>query len=154
MKLRIQKVHPAAQVPTYATEGAACFDLFAATVSGAQYIGNVVYPGHPVMVGTGLAFEVPEGYMLEIRSRSGLGMRHGVEAFAGTIDSDYRGEVVVMLTCAHLGDDEPPVKINPGDRIAQAALVVVPRCTFDVAEQLTLTDRGDGGFGSTGGVPA
>lgn len=150
MKLRIQKLHPAAQLPVYATEGAACFDLFAATVNGAQHIGDVVYPGHPVEVGTGLAFEVPPGYMLSIRSRSGLARRFSVQAFHGTIDSDYRGEVVVLLTCQHLGDDEPPLRITPGDRIAQAALVAVPHCEFEVAEQLTLTDRGDGGFGSTG----
>lgn len=152
MKLRIQKLHPAAQVPMYATEGSAAFDLYAATVNGHQHTGDLVYPGHPVIAGTGLAFEVPDGYMLEIRSRSGLAFRYGVEAFHGTIDADFRGEVKVLLTCAHLDDDTPPIKINPGDRIAQAALVPVPRCAFEVAEQLTLTDRGDGGFGHTGGA--
>lgn len=150
MKLKIQLQHPNAKQPTYGTDGAACFDLYAATVNGAASIGDVVYPGHPVICDTGVAFEVPEGYMLQVRSRSGLAFKHGVEAFHGTIDSDYRGTVQVLLTCAHLDDDEPPVKINPGDRIAQAMLVQVPRVSFDVVEQLSITERSDAGFGSTG----
>ena len=150
MKLKIQLQHPNAKSPTYGTEGAACFDLYAATVNGAASIGDVVYPGHPVICDTGVAMEVPEGYMLQVRSRSGLAFRHGIEAFHGTIDSDYRGTVQVLLTCAYLDDDEPPVKINPGDRIAQACLVPVPRVVFEVVEQLSLTERGAGGFGSSG----
>ena len=151
MKLRIQKLHQAARVPEYATDGSACFDLYAATVNGLNHVGDACYPGHPVICGTGLAFEVPDGYMLAIRPRSGLAFRHGVQAFQGTIDSDYRGEVIVLLECAAcLDEDAPPVNINPGDRIAQAALVPVPRVVFEVCEQLTLTDRGAGGFGSTG----
>lgn len=152
MKLRICKTHPNAVVPQYQTDGAACFDLHAATVNGAAYVGDVVYPGHPVLCDTGLAFEVPPGYMLQVRSRSGLAFKHGVEAFHGTIDSDFRGPVAVLLTCNHLGDDEPPVRINPGDRIAQACLVLAPRVEFEVADPLTLTERGAGGFGSTGVV--
>lgn len=154
MKLRICKLHPDAQVPQYQTDGAACFDLHAAMVNGAASIGDVVYPGHPVLCDTGLAFEVPPGYMLQIRSRSGLAIKHGIEAFHGTIDSDYRGSVQVLLTCQHLDDDTPPVKINPGDRIAQACLVAVPRVEFEVAEQLGLTERGSGCFGSTDKVKA
>ena len=147
MKLRIQKLHPGAPVPVYSTDGAAAFDLFATTVNGSETAGDYVTPDHPVVVGTGLAFEVPPGYMLEIRSRSGLAFRCGVIAFPGTIDSDYRGEVKILLT-QH--KDAPPIKINPGDRIAQGVLIAVPRCEFEVTEQLTLTDRAAGGFGSTG----
>lgn len=150
MKLKICLQHPSAKAPTYGTEGAACFDLYAAQVDGFDNIGNVVYPGNPVLCDTGVAFEVPEGYMLQVRSRSGLAFKHGVEAFHGTIDSDYRGTVQVLLTCAHLEDDEPPVKINPGDRIAQACLVAVPRVTFETVEQMSITERGDAGFGSSG----
>lgn len=150
MKLKIQLQHHNAKAPTYATEGAAAFNLYAATVNGAASIGDVVYPGHPVICDTGVAFEAPEGYMLQVRSRSGLAFKHGVEAFHGTIDSDYRGTVQVLLTCAYLDDDEPPVKINPGDRIAQACLVPVPQVVFEVVEQLSLTERGAGGFGSSG----
>lgn len=150
MKLKIQLQHPSAKAPRYATEGAAAFDLHAATVNGAAHIGDVVYPGHPVLVDTGVAFEVPAGYMLQVRSRSGLAFRHGVEAFHGTIDSDFRGTVQVLLTCQHLDDEEPPVRINPGDRVAQACLVPCPAVEFEVVEQLSLTDRAAGGFGSTG----
>lgn len=150
MKLRIRKTHPNARVPVYATEGAACFDLHAATVNDTQHIGDVVYPGHPVICDTGLAFAVPDGYMLQVRSRSGLAFRYGIEAFHGTIDPDYTGSVKVMLTCHHLDDDAPPVRINPGDRIAEACLVPAPRCVFEVVEQLAATERGSGGFGSSG----
>ena len=150
MKLRIQKTHPNAVIPTYGTEGAACFDLYAATVNGAAHIGDVVYPGHPALVDTGLAFEVPWGYMLRIAPRSGLAFKHGIEAFPGVIDSDYRGSVHVLLHCWHLADDAPPVRIEPGQRIAQAYLVQVPRVRFEVAEQLSLSARGQDGFGSTG----
>ena len=146
MKLRIQKTHPNARVPEYGTEGAACFDLYAASVNGFDHIGDIVYRGHSALCDTGLAFEVPDGYMLEIRSRSGFAFKHGVTAFPGTIDSDYRGTVKVLLDC----EDEVPLRINPGDRIAQACLVAVPRVSFEVCEQLTMTDRGTGGFGSTG----
>ncbi len=149
MKLRIQKLHPGATVPVYATDGAAAFDLHAAIVNGNDMEGDYVTPDQPMVIGTGLAFEVPPGYMLEIRSRSGLAFRRGVQAFPGTIDSDYRGEVKVLLTSSS-GDFSPSAKINPGDRIAQGVLVAVPRCEFEVCEQLTLTDRAAGGFGSTG----
>lgn len=150
MHIRIKRTHPAARLPEYATEGAACFDLYAATVNGCASLGDIVYPGHPVLVDTGLAFEVPPGYMLRIASRSGLAFKHGVDAFPGVIDSDYRGPVKVLLKCWHLADDEPPVRIEPGDRIAQAYLCAVPRVTFAEVEELSATERGEGGFGSTG----
>ena len=90
MNLNICKLHHAAIIPTYGTEGAACFDLHAATVNSAESIGDVVYQGHPVIVDTGLAFDVPPGWMLKIHPRSGLKFKHGVEAFSGVIDSDHR----------------------------------------------------------------
>lgn len=150
LPLKIKKLHQSARMPEYATSGAACFDLYAATVNGYEHIGDIVYPGHPAKVGLGLAFEVPQGYKMEILPRSGLAFKHGVQAFAGTIDSDYRGEVVVLLECNYLGEDDPPFRINPGDRVAQACLVQVPRVTFEAVEELSETDRGAGGFGSTG----
>ena len=116
MNIKIQLQHHRAIAPTYGTPGAACFDLYAATVNGATHVGDVVYPGHPVLCDTGVAFEIPEGHMLQIRSRSGLAFRNGIEAFHGTVDADYRGTVQVLLTSAHIGEDEPPVRINPGDR--------------------------------------
>ena len=150
MNLNICKLHPAAIVPTYSTEGAACFDLYAATVNGFGLRGDVVYRGHPVIVDTGLAFDVPPGWMLKIHPRSGLKFKRGVEAFSGVIDSDFRGSVCVLLECEDDRDESPPLRINPGDRVAQASLVPAPRVTFTVVEQLSLTARGAGGFGSTG----
>ena len=151
LNIRIKLTHPNARVPTYGSEGAACFDLYAATVNGAEHLGDIVYPGHPVVVDTGLAFEVPEGYMLRIASRSGLAFKHGIDAFPGVIDPDYRGPVKVLLKCWHLDEDAPPMRIEPGDRIAQAYLCAVPRVTFTEVEELRATARGVGGFGSTGG---
>ena len=150
MNLHICKLHPNAKIPTYATDGAACMDLYAATVNSAKNIGDVVYQGHPVTVDTGLAFEVPPGWMLKIHPRSGLKFKHGVEAFSGVIDSDFRGSVRILLESADDHEYTPPLRINPGDRVAQASLVPSPRVTFTVVEQLSLTERGAGGFGSTG----
>ena len=132
MNLNICKLHPAAIVPTYSTEGAACFDLYAATVNGFGLRGDVVYRGHPVIVDTGLAFDVPPGWMLKIHPRSGLKFKRGVEAFAGVVDSDFRGSVCVLLESEDDRDESPPLRINPGDRVAQASLVPAPRVTFTV----------------------
>ena len=150
MNLHICKLHPNAKIPTYATDGSACFDLYAATVNGAKNIGDVVYQGNPVTVDTGLAFEVPPGWMLKIHPRSGLKFKHGVEAFSGVIDSDFRGSVQILLEIADDNDDTSPLRINPGDRVAQASMIESPRVTFHVVEQLSITERGAGGFGSSG----
>ena len=151
--MKIKKLHTNAMVPTYAHESDACFDLVAATVDGNSHIGKTVYEGAPLMCGTGLAFEVPEGFAMLVFSRSGHGIKHGVRLSncVGVIDSGYTGEVMVKLTCDVPDyDDAPPYKVNVGDRIAQAMLVAVPRVTFEVVEQLGLSERGTGGFGSTG----
>lgn len=159
MKLRIKKLHPNAVLPTYATEGAACFDLVAATVAGAQHIPSVISHDRPVVCDTGLAFEVPPGYAMLVYSRSGHGFKHDIRLAncVGVIDSDYRGTVQVKLTCDARdyddhGNDNPLYTVKPGDRIAQAMVIPVPDVTFElVAEQLSMTERGAGGFGSTGG---
>ena len=150
MNLNICKLHPDAITPTYGSEGAACFDLYALSVNGACAIGDIVYAGHPVIVDTGLAIEVPPGWMLKIHPRSGLKFKYGVEAFAGVIDSDFRGSVQILLESADDNDEMPPLRINPGDRVAQASMIPSPRVTFHVVEQLSITERGAGGFGSTG----
>lgn len=141
MKIRIQLLQPEATPPRYATEGAACFDLFAADAAR-------VYAKQSAVIPTGLAVEVPWGYAMLVHSRSGHGFKHGVRLAncTGVIDSDYRGEVMVCLHNDGLAD----MVIAPGDRIAQAMIVQAPLITFEVAEQLSLTDRGHGGFGSTG----
>lgn len=154
MLLNICKLHPNAKIPTYATDGAACMDLYAATVDDYTAIGSIVTRQRPVLIGTGWAFAVPPGWMLKIHPRSGLKLNHRIEAFSGVIDSDYTGEVMVLMESTLDEDDGhgqiPPAIIRPGDRVAQASLVPSPKVTFNVVEQLSLTERGDAGFGSTG----
>ena len=156
MKLRILKLHPNAQVPVYATEGAGCFDLTAATVDGNTHIGRHVEQTEPLTCGTGLAFEVPHGHVMLVFSRSGHGFRDGVSLSnaVGVIDPGFTGEVKVQLVQDARTDDQGMdlrrTWVKPGDRIAQALILPVPRVEFDVAEQLTITERGAGGFGHSG----
>lgn len=130
-------------LPAYETEGAAGLDVRAAVQETLE-----LAPGARVRVPTGLAVEVPEGYELQIRPRSGLAARDGVTLAnaPATIDSDYRGEIVIALV--HHGD--APVRIERGMRIAQMVLARVPRLRWETVETLTPTARGGGGFGHTG----
>ncbi|WAJ27757.1 dUTP diphosphatase [Antarcticirhabdus aurantiaca] len=132
-------------LPHYATEGAAGADLRACLPEGEAMI---LPPGGRAAVPTGLAVAVPEGFEMQVRPRSGLAARHGVTVLnaPGTVDSDYRGEVMVLLV--NLGDE--PFEIRNGDRIAQALFAPVTRAIFDLADTLDETSRGAGGFGSTG----
>ena len=100
------------------------------------------------MIGTGLFFEIPEGYEVQIRPRSGLAAKNGVTVLntPGTIDSDYRGEIKVILI--NLGEKD--FVINSGDRIAQMVIAKYERVEWTLSEELSETDRGAGGFGSTG----
>jgi len=144
MKLKVKKLHPDAVIPKYATEGAACFDLHA--------VGRAkIWPGHHLALNTGLAFEVPQGYALRIASRSGLAFKNGITVFPGVIDSDYRGEVKVLLfvQSSPLGLNDC-IEIKPGDRIAQAYLEKIEQVEFEEVAELSETERGVGGFGSTG----
>lgn len=130
-------------LPSYATEGSAGADLRAA-IDGELRIG----PGERVAVPTGLRLAIPRGYEGQVRPRSGLALRHGVTLAnaPGTIDADYRGEVKVLLV--NLSSEA--FRLARGDRVAQ--LVVAPVARAELARRLSLdeTDRGDGGFGSTG----
>lgn len=141
LKIKIKKLHPDAIVPAYASSGAACFDLHALIPNNA--------PTQPALR-TGLAFEVPAGHVMLIFSRSGHGFNHSVRLAncVGVIDSDYRGEVMVKLVQDYA--DSKPLVVRHGDRIAQAMLVPNPRVHFEVTSELADTDRGAGGFGSTG----
>jgi dUTP pyrophosphatase len=141
MNLQILKLHPDATVPTYGTSGAACFDLYALE-------GGAVFARGSEMFRTGLAFGIPEGYVMKVYSRSGHGFKHGIRLSnsVGVVDSDYTGEVFVKLQ----NDSGYTYEVEPGDRIAQAMLVPVEQVTFDVVEQLQLTERGANGLGSTG----
>jgi dUTP pyrophosphatase len=128
-------------LPSYASEGAAGMDVVAAE-------DITLLPGARHAVATGFAVAIPEGYEVQVRPRSGLALKHGVTCLntPGTIDSDYRGEVKVIL--ANLGSDPFPIK--RGDRIAQLVPAPVQRATFDEVNSLDETTRGAGGFGSTG----
>lgn len=145
MNLKICKTYSDAIVPKYATDGAACFDLHAITEKPMEILG----PNESIVVRTGLAFEIPPGHVLMVFSRSGHGFKHGVRLVNGTgiIDSDYRGEVLIGL---HNDRTHESFDVRTGDRVAQAMLVPVPRVTFHVVEQLSITERGEGRFGSTG----
>lgn len=141
INLKVKKLHPDAIIPTYATDGAACFDLYAAEFEGENNAGSLV-------VRTGLSFEIPTGWQMLIFSRSGHGFKNDVRLAnsVGVIDSDYRGEVKVKLTI----DRDGVFVVTKGDRIAQAQLMPVHRVIFQEVDSLTETERGTGGFGSTG----
>jgi len=128
-------------LPVYATAGAAGMDVVAAEAL-------TLAPGARAAVATGFAIAIPEGYEVQVRPRSGLALKHGITCLntPGTIDADYRGEVKVIL--ANLGDAPFPIAI--GDRIAQLVPAPVQRATLEIVEVLDDTDRGSGGFGSTG----
>jgi dUTP pyrophosphatase len=141
--LKTKRLHPDAQLPQYATTGAACFDLVAID-DGAPHPTDQ----HAAIYGTGLAFEIPKGLVLMIYSRSGHGFKDGIRLSncTGVIDSDYRGEVKVSL---RYDGSERCQKLRKGDRIAQAMLVAAPRVELVEANELDQTERGAGGFGST-----
>ena len=145
MIFKYKKLTPEAIPPLFATEGAACFDLssIATQVSG-----------DTVTCTTGLAFEVPEGHVMLVFSRSGMGFKHGIRLAncTGVVDHGYAGEVMVKLTSDEAADHDskPPEVIKAGMRIAQAMIIPVESCDFEVVEQMQLTERGAGGFGSTG----
>lgn len=147
MIVKIKKVHPDAIAPQYATPGAACFDLHAV---GLPDIGDTPLRFEPVLVRTGLAFEVPEGHVMRIYSRSGHGFKNHTRLAncVGVIDSDYRGEVMVMLT-RDAGPGQAVIVRN-GDRIAQGIIEPVQQVQFAMVDELSETERGTGGFGSTG----
>ena len=143
-----QDADPALGLPTYATEGAAGADLRANLGEADRATGLVLAPMARALVPTGLRVEIPDGFEMQIRPRSGLALKHGVSLpnSPGTIDSDYRGPLGVILI--NLGSD--PFTIAHGDRIAQMVIAPVVQARFELAQGLSDTARGAGGFGSTG----
>ncbi|RWJ03426.1 dUTP diphosphatase [Mesorhizobium sp.] len=140
-----QKLHPDAKVPVYGSDEAAGADLCAIE-------GVWLKPNEITLVKTGIAIELPKGVEAQVRPRSGLALRHGVTVVnaPGTIDSDYRGEIGVVLTLVGRGQFAG-YKIEPGDRIAQLVIAPVLRAKFlATGGVLSETKRGAGGFGSTG----
>lgn len=138
--LRFKRLHQDAVTPTYATDGAACFDLTA--------IGRAIH-GNTATYSIGLAFEIPAGHVLLVYSRSGHGFKADMRLAncVGVVDSDYTGEVMVKLTYDGLDAPDWPWI---GDRVAQAMLVKLPSVTLEEVEELQPTKRGANGFGSTG----
>lgn len=128
-------------LPSYASDGAAGLDVVAAEAL-------TLAPGARHAVATGFAFAIPEGYEVQVRPRSGLALKHGITCLntPGTVDSDYRGEVKVIL--ANLGSE--PFEVRRGERIAQLVPAPVLRAAFREVDELDSTGRGSGGFGSTG----
>lgn len=133
----------ATDLPVYATSGSAGLDLQADLAEALT-----IKPGQRTQVGTGLAIEIPTGYVGLVFARSGLASRHGVGLAngVGVIDSDYRGE----LRCALHNTSDEPYTIQPGDRIAQLVFIPVVQANLQLVAELTDTARGSGGFGSTG----
>lgn len=138
-----QRLRPDAVVPQYMTEHAAGMDLVAALGAPVE-----LAPGERRAIGTGLAMAIPAGFEGQVRPRSGLAIKHGVTVVnaPGTIDADFRGEVMVLLI--NLGRE--PFVIESGQRIAQLVIAPVVRAGVAVADELPATARGAGGFGSTG----
>ncbi|MDY4466574.1 MAG: dUTP diphosphatase [Candidatus Treponema excrementipullorum] len=134
---------PGAVLPSYQTKGAAGADICACIETDV-----VIGVGERVMVPTGLFFEIPQGYEVQVRPRSGLAVKNGVTCLntPGTIDSDYRGEIKVILI--NLG--QKPFTVKNGDRIAQIVVSPVEQASFCKVDVLSSTERGEGGFGSTG----
>lgn len=167
INVKIRKLHPDAAPPVYATELAAGFDLVAVE-------DVIIAPGETALVPTGLAFEIPAGYEMQIRPRSGISLRTKLRVAnsPGTIDADYRGEVKVIVdniarnqhgTTPRLRNLEGKTEycngehfekftywIRKGDKLAQAIIAPIMRATFELADELAETARGAGGFGHTG----
>jgi dUTP pyrophosphatase len=140
MLVKYKYVDALALPPIYATKGSACFDLHSCTAID-------IPARHKGLIRTGLAFEVPEGYVMLVFSRSGHAAKHSIRLSncVGVIDSDYRGEVCVLLH----NDSDTPFTVHHQDRIAQAMILPVPEVRLELGE-LSDTKRGSGGFGSTG----
>lgn len=139
LNVKVKKLHPAAKLPARGSSLAAGADLCCVE-------DFILPPGGRKSAPTGLAVEIPPGWYGRVAPRSGLAARHGVDTLAGVVDSDYRGELLVLLI--NLGDE--PVSFNAGDRIAQLIIERAADCDYAWADELNETGRGGGGFGSTG----
>lgn len=145
---RTEKSDTGISLPAYETDGSAGMDLRANFPPEMRDEGIVLAAGARALIPTGLKFEIPQGYEVQIRPRSGLALKHGVTLVnaPGTIDSDYRGEVGMIL----INHGNEPFRITHGERVAQMVFAKVTRCEITEVTSLTTTERGAGGFGSTG----
>ena len=142
-KIKIKKLTDTAKTPTRGSEYAAGYDLYADVKENVQ-----IKPHETVKIGTGLAMEIPDGYFGAIFARSGLATKEGLRPAncVGVCDSDYRGEYIIAIH----NDSEETRTITAGERIAQLVVMPYLPVTFDEVSELTDTNRGEGGFGSTG----
>tara|TARA_B110000438_G_C15790610_1_gene640498 strand:+ start:140 stop:586 length:447 start_codon:yes stop_codon:yes gene_type:complete len=142
IKITILK-HGPEDIPKYATQGSAGMDIQAAIDKPI-----IVKPGKRILIPTGFKVEIPENFEIQVRPRSGLAIKHGISVLnsPGTIDSDYRGEIGVIL----INHGDKDFKINPFDRIAQIVVTQIIKVNIIKNDDLSKTQRGSGGFGSTG----
>jgi dUTP pyrophosphatase len=151
MKIHVRRLHPDAIIPKYQTPGASGFDLHAIE-------DTLIQPGETKLVRTGIAVDVGRGYELQVRPRSGLSLKTPIRVAnaPGTIDSDYRGEVSVIIhLLPHFMNEGGyafvgPYRVNKGDRIAQGVVCPVVQADLEVTDELASSQRGEQGFGSTG----
>tara|TARA_R110000744_G_C19371770_1_gene563198 strand:- start:55418 stop:55864 length:447 start_codon:yes stop_codon:yes gene_type:complete len=147
MEIKVVKEYDTAKLPTYATDGSGCFDLYSME-------WGRVYHKEPCLFSTGLSFEIPDDHVMLVFSRSGHGFNYDIRLSncVGVIDSDYRGTVKVKLTqddnC--LTNPGEGIEVKVGDRIAQAMVIPITQVVFKEVDELSTTERGEGGFGSTG----
>lgn len=144
MKMKLKKLTKTAKIPVYGTEYSAGADLYADIKEEIPFL-----PGKTIMIPTGISIEIPEGYVGLVFARSGLAFKRGLAPAnkVGVIDSDYRGEIKVALHC-HGGAGVK--NIEPGERIAQLVILPYVKAEFEEVDSLDDTERGLGGFGSTG----
>lgn len=141
INIKVKKLTENAVIPSHQTEGASGFDLHSTET-------KVIMPGETELISTGLAVAIPIGYEMQVRPRSGLSLKTGLRVAnsPGTVDADYRGEVKVIITnTGHI-----PQYIKTGDRVAQGVICPVYYANFEQVNELDNTNRGSGGFGSTG----
>ena len=141
MNIKIKKLDDRATIPTVGSPDSAGMDLYCLDKF-------MLSRGYGRVVPTGIAVEIPQGYVGIVRSRSGLRFKYNIEAFHGTIDADYRGELKVMLNL--ISDDNEVVKFDAGSRIAQLVVTPILPPEIVVVDELSDTVRGEGGFGHTG----
>jgi len=141
LEIKVKRLDTDLPIPRKATDGSSGFDIY-------SRVDQIINPGEFKGIPAGIVLEIPKGYEVQVRPRSGLALKHGIGILnsPGTIDSDYRGEVVVIL----FNLSKEPFGVKKGDRIAQIVPVKLPEVKLVEADNLTETSRGSGGFGSTG----
>ena len=138
--MKIKLLATNAKAPVRANDCAAGYDLYSS-------FDALIYPQERMLIKTGISIEIPEGYYGRIAPRSGLALKNGIDIMAGVIDSDYRGDLGVII---YNTDKDKPFHIKIGDRIAQIVFEKYYNFDIEVSDEISKTSRGDGGFGSTG----